>query len=286
MNFSTSMSSNYLDKIDDGLFIRTNTGKWTTEKLDYLNRYMGAFSGAMKYKWGNKTYIDLFSGPGKCKIRGTQEIILGSPLISLQHNFSSFFFIESQQKSIQSLLQRCKESSRFPEITFFQKDCNLAVNEIVEKTQVKERQSGTSMNFAFLDPEGFELKMSTIETLSKIRKLDLLIYFPVMGINRCMHDYKNHPAIDEFFGDHQWFNIYQAHQQGKMHSIQRALMDLYKNRLHSYGYYFEDEPLEVSMQNEKSSTLYRLIFVSKHPLGYQLWKKIIQKDVHGQKRLF
>jgi len=76
---------------EDGLLMR-KAGKWALEKLDYLRRYLEIFTTSM-YKedhWRGIHFIDLFSGPGKCKIRRTQQILLGSPqlAVNLRYPFS------------------------------------------------------------------------------------------------------------------------------------------------------------------------------------------------------
>lgn len=69
-------------------------GPWAKEKLHYIRRYCDIFNTGMKDKWETRTYVDLFSGPGKCVIEGTEEEIDGSPLIALQceEPFTHYFF--------------------------------------------------------------------------------------------------------------------------------------------------------------------------------------------------
>ncbi len=50
------------------------------------------------FLWQNKWelyYVDLFAGPGLCKIRETQKEINGSPLIALLENdFDKYYFLK------------------------------------------------------------------------------------------------------------------------------------------------------------------------------------------------
>ena len=58
----------YLLPEDDGLSART-FGKWTTVKLDYLQRYIDLIETSMRSKpWCARCYIDLFSGTGKFQV--------------------------------------------------------------------------------------------------------------------------------------------------------------------------------------------------------------------------
>jgi len=55
----------------DGLIAR-DSGAWAKEKLHYLKCYLDIFSVGMRAKWaGRLYYLDLFAGPGKCRIRDT-----------------------------------------------------------------------------------------------------------------------------------------------------------------------------------------------------------------------
>jgi len=92
----------------DGLQVR-DSGIWAKEKLHYLEHYLNIFSVGMHKKWPGKLYyIDLFSGPGRCHIRETNEEIDGSPLIALRFNFAKYFFIEMDQDCYKSLEARTK----------------------------------------------------------------------------------------------------------------------------------------------------------------------------------
>ena len=94
----------------DGLVAR-DSGIWVEEKLYYLGRYLKIFSVGMSKKWADKLYyVDLFTGPGRCLIRGTQKEIDGSPLIALLgFNFAKYFFFEADRPCHEALEERVKE---------------------------------------------------------------------------------------------------------------------------------------------------------------------------------
>jgi len=144
-----------------------------------------------------------------------------------------------------------------------------------------------SLNLALLDPEGLELKWNTVEALASVKRMDLIIHYPEMGITR---DAKNQmlqeppTSLDELFGGLEWRKIYQQYQARETQFLHRELINLYKQKLSDLGYekVEGDEPL---MRNTKQGKLYRLIFASKHSFGQKLWHQIIKKDFSGQKRL-
>jgi len=284
----------YLKCEDDGLLM-LKAGAWTAEKLDYLFRYLNIFTTSMRGKpWKGLHYIDLFSGPGKCKIRKSHRIVLGSPLLALtlKHPFSKYFFVELDQKTLDALKSRCNLSNRVPYIQFLAGDCNQVINNIVEQIQKIDRtfmegRWDSSLNLAFLDPEGFELEWNTVAALGQINRMDLIVYYPQMGLTREMQNCFDNPAptkIDTFFGTSEWRDIYRKNHSH--HNLHRELMNLYEGRLRTLGYceIKEDEPLIRSTTHK--APLYRLIFASKHPLGNEFWQQVTRRDLYGQKRLW
>lgn len=279
----------YLQPTADGLPTR-ESGAWVAQKLDYLRRYIDVFEKSMRNKWSTRTYIDPFSGPGKCQDRDTGQIYLGSPLVALtaRYPFTDYYFIDSDQSAINALKQRCSGIPTPSRLHFIAADANTIASSLVEGLR-----SIPSLNLAFLDPEGLELVWSTVATLATLGRLDLILHYPQMGLNRYMpaaFGQGGNTLVDRFFGDEQWRSIYESHARGGESFLHRQLMDHYKARLASLGYaetLRDDEAgLEPAMVNEKGVPLYRLLFASKHPLGVDFWRKITGKDVHGQRRLF
>jgi three-Cys-motif partner protein len=111
----------------DGLPVR-EVGAWTTEKLWYLERYVNIFTTAMKDKWDRLVYADLFSGPGRSVVVGTNEEIAGSPLIALgaPHPFDQLYFSDIDPVATDSLGARISSLG--------------ATNAIVKTAEVMSRQ--------------------------------------------------------------------------------------------------------------------------------------------------
>lgn len=277
-----------IETTDDGLLMRPN-GEWAYDKLFYVNAYIGRFIVSMRDKnWRAINYIDLFSGPGKNKLP-SGRVIMGSPLLTLSQKkpFDRYFFVDIDPANIAALQQRC---SLFPvrRILFSAADANQAVDIIVadiKKVDKVFRQGiGSSLNLAFLDPEGFDLHWETVAKLASCRT-DMIIYYPQMGITRDAPQQIQLPSptsIDRFFGDIAWRNIYQRYQQGDESFLHRTLLDLYKQKLAGYGYVVEDPLPEPLIRNSKDAPLYRLLFVSKDPLGNKFWMDATKNLPNGQ----
>jgi len=290
----------YLRPEDDDLPMR-RFGPWVAEKLDYLKRYIDIFGTSMHNKpWRGRHYIDLFAGCGKCYVAETGRVYLGSPLLALttSHPFTEYFFVDSDGHSMAILRQRCSTSPLLDSVHFHVGDANVIVSDIVEQILAldRERMPGrwSSMNLAFLDPDGLELHWKTVATLAQLDRMDLIIHYPQGGLNRYMakaFDTHGETSVDLFFGGTEWRRIYSEWKSGqKRFGLHRRLMDHYKERLQDLGYeeVFRDDELgdaPLIRNVRRRAPLYRLLFASKHPLGHEFWQKVIRHDIHGQARL-
>src|SRR5438034_4727396 len=82
-------------------------------------------------------YTTLFrSGPGKCRIRRTNEEIDGSPLIALKFNFAKYFFVESDKKCCRALAARIKRSEEHT--SELQSHSDLVCRLLLEKKNKKK----------------------------------------------------------------------------------------------------------------------------------------------------
>jgi three-Cys-motif partner protein len=286
----------YLNAQDDGLPMRP-AGSWARKKLDYLERYIDVFVTSMRAQdWRSLHYIDLFAGPGKCRDRQSGKIYRGSPLIALgaDYPFTRYFFADLERENISALRQRCLASPLSDRVQYFTGDSNDLVDEIAKRISAIDREfiadRWPSLNLAFLDPAGMDLHWETVKTLAKLKRMDLIIHYPQMGLTRYMpeaHDSADMNKVDLFFGGREWRKIYRR-WRGRT-GLHRQLIDHYKERLRGLGYkevLRGDEPEPLMRNIERRAPLYRLIFASKHPLGHDFWRKVTSRDVHGQRRLF
>ena len=291
----------YLQPQDDGLPMRPS-GSWVAEKLDYLERYINIFEISMHSKpWRKRHYIDLFAGPGKCFVSETRAVYLGSPLLALttSHPFTDYFFVDQDSDSIATLQQRCSVSPVSDQVNCVVGDSNLIVREIVEHILDVDHKripdKWSSLNLAFLDPDGLELQWETVATLARPYTMDLIIHYPQGGLNRYMgkaFKKEEQTVVDLFFGGTEWRRFCKKYRNRQTRfGIHRLLMDHYKEKLQDLGYKealrddeVGDEPLIRNAR--RKAPLYRLLFASKHPLGHDFWQKVTRRDVHGQARFF
>lgn len=281
----------YLQPVPDGLVTRPS-GPWGAEKLDYVRRYIDIFETAMKSKWPQRNYIDLFAGPGKNKTRETGEILLGSPILSLttKYPFTNYYFSDIDPERVEALKQRCGASPLNNLVHIYKESANIIASTVVATIR---QYSPHSLNLAFLDPDGLELEWSTVSQLGTLR-CDLIIHYSQQGLSRFIgraYEQNEETIVDRFFGTQEWRNVYAPwHNRSRRIGMHRDLMDFYKDRLASFGYEVKqsDEimPEPLIRNKRRNSPLYRLIFASKSFLGEEFWQKITKRDRHGQKRLF
>jgi three-Cys-motif partner protein len=201
--------NDYLQPEDDALPMRPS-GSWVAEKLDYLERYINIFETSMHSKpWRKRHYIDLFAGPGKCAVSESGVVYLGSPLLALttQHPFTDYLLVDMNPDNITTLQQRCSISPLHGRIQYFVGDSNLIVQSIVDRILATDRERipgrWSSLNLAFLDPEGLDLHWETVATLARPYTMDLIIHYPQGGLNRYMGqaiESDEETMVDRFFG--------------------------------------------------------------------------------------
>ena len=282
-----------LEPTDDQLPMRSCKGLWTYDKLYYLNAYIDRFIVSMRHKnWRAIHYIDLFAGPGK-NVLPDGKIIAGSPLIALsqKHPFDRYFFSDLDPANVAALKQRCiRQNAPNPKITFRIGDANEVVKQVLKDINLIDKpiiDKWSSLNLAFLDPQGLELHWETVENLAS-RRTDMIIYYSQMGISReAPREIQQQPPsiLDLFFGDTGWRQIYQQHQRGEEAFLHRALLDYYKSKLGAFGYRVDDPLSEPMFINSKNAPMYRLLFVCKSPLGNKFWADITRNLPSGQLRL-
>ena len=109
-----SVQINYLDSADespwtdgvskvDGLPIR-DSGVWIEKKHKPLVYFSEIFNQSMKDKpWDHRINLELFAGPGRCLVRETKEEQPGSPLRTLDANFTHYIFVEMNKEGAEAL---------------------------------------------------------------------------------------------------------------------------------------------------------------------------------------
>ena len=156
---------------DNDLFVPKPVGPWSRDKHHFLGRYLDAFTTAMKGKaWGSLHYIDLFAGAGVERIRESEELTWGSPLIAAQvpFPFERLHCCEESRKKHEALVARLKQFPLPNPPQVICGDANRHVGRILD--EIPE----DSLSVAFLDPFGLHCDFTTVKALSR-KRIDLTI---------------------------------------------------------------------------------------------------------------
>ena len=267
---------------NDGLPVR-DSGIWVKQKLYYLGRYLKIFSVGMKNKWsGRLYYVDLFAGPGRCRIRATQEEIDGSPLVALLgFNFAEYFFFEADHAYFEALDTRAKKRApdKYENVRMIPGDCN----DTIERAGLPSEGLG----LAFIDSTGIsQISFETLRRLTAGRQIDLIINFPEgMGIRMNLHQYTQTEtnALTCFMGSARWKERYQQ-SLTSFDQVCTEIAEEYLDNLGSLGYLAVDSDW-IPVRTDQNTLLYYLLFASKNPRGNEFWRKIALIGPHGQRRL-
>ena len=270
----------------DGLPSRC-VGPWSRDKLFYLSRYCHIFTTGMKNKWRNRVFIDLFCGPGRCRVRHHGDFEDGSPLIALREAFTHYFFVDISPHCIEALEKRTSSMEAVPGkvMKILRGDANECIDELVRQIDALGPET---IGFAFVDPPGIQVDFDTLQRLSKCTRMDLLVNFPLgMNIKRqLMYQLQKDPEgeveFDRYFGTKQWRDLCEENP-GSTRQRGQALLRLYEAQLASLGYAYVGD--EQAVKN-RGVSLYVLVFASKDPRGKEFWDKVMKTDPTGQRKLF
>jgi len=265
----------------DGLPVR-EVGFWSKDKHHYLRNYLSAFTTSMKDKWAGLGYIDLFCGPGLCRLKGSGKEIDGSPLIALEtpKPFDLFVFVDKSDDAIRAIEKRL--AARAPGVMPLTRvgDANEEIGEIVRCLP------RNFLYLAFLDPTGLHIHFETIRCLARQRRVDLIIsWMDHLDLLRNVDEYyypRRGSNLDHVLGtDLDWRAEYDKLVNRDTQHKSKFFLDLYKKQLGSLGYRFGD-PKRIS----GGVPFYLLLFASRDKLGLKLWNGTSGKDRGGQKQLF
>jgi hypothetical protein len=96
-----------MDLEDDGLLL-PEVGEWSERKYRLIASYAAMFATAMRGKWKTRTYVDLFAGAGRAKIKGSQRIVATSATLALDvpHPFDGYVLCELDPRKAEALQRR------------------------------------------------------------------------------------------------------------------------------------------------------------------------------------
>lgn len=241
---------------------------------------MDIFSRGIGGKWAGKLcYVDLFAGPGRSLVRGTQEEVKGSPLVALDYEFSRYVFVDVPEV-LTNLEKRLQPHPKRSQTKLVPGDCNDVITDVLKELPPNH------LTLAFIDATGLQIKFSTIQRLVHNRSVDLLMTIQLgMGIRLNLPQFAQSEgaALTEWLGNSEWRKDREA--GGSWSQITRRIVSRYLSQLRDLGYgIVQDREIEVRT-GETNPLLYFMVLASRHPRGEDFWRKATQIGPSGQRRL-
>jgi three-Cys-motif partner protein len=262
--------------VDDSLTTE-EIGDWGQEKYRLLSLYAQLFSASMKNKWQCRVYIDLFAGSGRSKIKGTNRIVAGSPLVALsvEPRFNKYVFCEKNPEKLRALETRVSRDYPHAMVDFQPGDANELIGQILDKIP-QHAKDFKVLSFCFVDP--YNLKDLVFETIDRLssRFVDFLVLIATdMDATRNVATYElpQSRVVERFLGvpDRrvEW-RVAKASRE----SFSSYLMRRFSAQMEARRYIRAPiEETKLVRSTEKNLPLYRLALFSRHERGKSFWEQ-------------
>lgn len=266
---------------DDGLPAE-DVGVWAKEKHDYLCRYID-ISRAVRLQFNGPrnagaTYIDLFCGPGRCRVRDTGEWIDGGVVAAWKKSrdggapFTQVYIGDLDMQRREAAATRLRQlGAPVVEVE------GIAVQSV---QKIVAGLNPYGLHFAFLDPFNLEaLDFSIIKSLSKLKRIDMLVHVNQMDLQRNLvsNATSEESAFDSFAPE--WrdkVNIARGQQE-----IRQGVFQYWRDQVANLGVWPSAEMRLIT--GSKNQPLYWLLLAAKHELAHKFWATA--SNVEGQGKL-
>ena len=188
-------------------------GSWAETKYRLLALYDELFSMGMKYKWDQPVYIDLYAGAGYARVKGTNRILKGSPILALtvSHPFDKYIFCEESEELLEALKVRVARISPQAQAAYIQGSCDAKVEQICREIP-KGSPNNKVLSLCIVDPFDFGIKFETLRKLSSVY-IDFVVLLAIgMDASRNYDHYVDghSPKIDEALCNTDWRERWKA----------------------------------------------------------------------------
>jgi len=271
---------------DDGL-PREIVGPWSLEKHERLRRYVdisgvGVRKGWLKNGTAGATYIDLFSGPGRVRVKTTGQVCDGGPLVAWRQSLDSNapftkMFVSDAHPALSAAAAARLRAAGAPVVDL--------VGEAASTVDAVIKQLNPhGLHFAFLDPFKLGvLPFEIINKLSKLQSMDILVHISAHDINRNLRRYikRADSPIDLFAPN---WRTHAGDLERSADQIRGKILEHWRNLLRSID--MDTAEVHELVTGESRQPLYWLAFVARHPRAHDFWEKIRGIDKGHQGEMF
>lgn len=272
---------------EDGLVMNEEgVGSWTAEKYRQFQLYAHQFTMGMKGKWPSLAYLDLYAGTGQSRVPGTNEILLGSPLIalSLDTQFDQYVFCEKNQEKLAALKERVSKRFSQAKVKFIHGDCDDPTFKIGGEI------ANRALTLCFVDPYSIDIHFSTICSLSRGRKIDFLCLLASrMDAGRNPHNYPKEECkkVDLLLGTETWRDDWEKFKSGLARdpNLGDFICREFSHKMESLGYLPTELHEMRTIKDDGGRVLYHLALFSKDNKAKHFWQQA-SKYSNPQRDLF
>jgi three-Cys-motif partner protein len=266
-----------MDEIDpaDGLPI-SEVGEWALEKHERLRKYVD-ISRAVRKRFtdpnrapayrGGATYIEVFSGAGRARVRETGVVIDGSPLVAFKSAADGGFpFTEVHLGDVRSEYSAAA-AKRISALGGSAFSYTGSAEETAE--QIVQRINPYGLHLAFLDPFNLGgLSYALVKTLARVKHIDLLMHISTQDVQRNTDRYtaEDSDAFDAFAPG--WREVVDLNQN--IGSIRTSVLDYWQELLRQLK--FRDSRWEL-IRGGRNQRLYWLALASREKIAKRLFEK-------------
>ena len=205
----------------------------TKTKLDAVQKYLSAFTTALKKQQFTLLYVDACAGSGSSVPKGLrgkssahegQAGLWGQPIVldadhivegsaaralGVTPPFDHYVLNDLKRANIASLraLVRSEYAHLEDRVTFTQRDANEILLELCENTNWKQTRA-----VVFIDPFGLQVKYGTLEALARTKAVDVWYLVPVFAMYRQVRGDgqvvdDGGKSVDDALGTTDWRNV-------------------------------------------------------------------------------
>ncbi|MDO8837963.1 MAG: three-Cys-motif partner protein TcmP [Parvibaculum sp.] len=268
-------------EIDEDGLPREIVGPWVKDKHARLEKYVGISRSvrAMFSRPGGAgaSFIDLFSGPGRVRIRDEQESRDGGALVAWHEAVNGGArFTQVHVADVNPAFADAVELRLI-------RDGAPALKQVGEAADVVDavvkKLNRYALHFAFLDPYALKaLPFDIIRKLASLQRMDILVHVSIQDLQRNLRRYigQEGSPLDSFAPG--WRQHVDVSRSDDL--VRAKFLEHWRNLLKAEGMSTtETAELVVGTKNQR---LYLLAFAARHDRALEFWEKIRHLDGNQQ----
>jgi three-Cys-motif partner protein len=259
---------------EDGL-ITPRVGDWSADKYNLIWLYDTLFSTGMKNKWQHRVYVDLYAAGGIARVKETNQLVYGSPLLALQVKdpFTKYIFCEEDPELLDALKRRARAIAPDADIEFIPGRCDDNVQRIRQAIPIATA-SNSVLTLCVADPFNLEMKFTTFASLAE-RFTDFLVLIMTMDANMNAPRYVSEKSrVDDLLCDSGWRDRWKvAESRGQPFRI--FIADEFTACMKKLQYLPPPE-MKTIRNTEKNSPMYKLALYSRSERAHYYWNEALK----------